>query len=62
LAWTGSQGWREYRHALASARALMSATILGTLCINQRVQYNKTRENVEIYTTTASKLPHQKGG
>ncbi len=29
---------------------------------NQRVQYNKTRESVEIYTTTANKLPHQKGG
>jgi len=30
--------------------------------IDQRVQYNKTRESVEIYTTTANKLPHQKGG
>ncbi len=29
---------------------------------DQRVQYNKTRESVEIYTTTANKLPHQKRG
>jgi len=27
---------------------------------NQRVQYNKTRESVEIYTTTANKLSSSK--
>ena len=32
------------------------------IILEQRVQYNKTRESVEIYTTTANKLPHQKGG